>query len=321
MSEGTRRDGNDAAPIRSLLGAESWFAHRRLFVLIGAALAAWVAIYHETLASLVRRWNSDPNYSHGYLVPFVSAYLAWQAIEAEGPKQVFACQPRRRDGVFAGASLLIAAILLAMGTLVVPSLVGESASMLLSLAGVVLLLGGWSWWRRLWAPIAFLVFLIPWPSELYSRAAFPLQLVVSRIAAALFEILGIPVLRDGNLIHLPGQTMHVAQACSGMRQLTAFLAIAACAALLVQRPLWYRITLLVSSVPIAILVNALRVTATGLVIHFAGAQWAEGSLHTLEGLAMIVVGLGVFWAETRLLDWLLEQPNADSTRMVAEGLA
>jgi exosortase len=270
-----------------------------------AAVAVWAAIYHETLLSLVRRWNSDPNYSHGYLVPLVSAYLAWQSWEAAGGRRRIPL----RGGTVAGASLLCFAMVLASATALVPSLVGESASMLLALAGIALLVGGWAWWRHLWAPIAFLVFLVPWPSELYSRAAFPLQLLVSRMSAVLLEIAGVPVLRDGNLIHLPGQTMHVAQACSGMRQLTAFLAITACAALLVRRPLWYRLALLVSSIPIAVLVNGLRVTATGLIIHHVGVEWTQGMLHTAEGLIMILLGLAVLGLEVQLLDWTLDRPD------------
>lgn len=289
-------------------------SHWPSLLLGAAALAVWAAIYQETLLSLVRRWNSDPNYSHGYLVPFVSAYLAWQSWEAGGGRR----RIELRGGAVAGLFLLCFAMLLAVATTLVPSLVGESASMLLALAGIALLVGGWTWWRHLWAPIAFLVFLVPWPSELYTRAAFPLQLLVSRTSAVLLEVVGVPVLRDGNLIHLPGQTMHVAQACSGMRQLTAFLAITACAAFLVRRPLWYRLALLASSIPIAVLVNALRVTATGLIIHHAGVEWTQGALHTAEGLIMILVGLAVLGLEVRLLDWMLDRPVGEPSAPRAE---
>lgn len=265
------------------------------------SLLLWIAIYFPTLASLVRRWNSDANYSHGYLVPLVSAFLLKQSLEVYAGRSSL----NLIGGTLTGSVMLILALGLSVGTVLVPSVIAESASMLLSLWGLAILIGGWNWWRRLWAPIGFLVFMVPWPSELYSKAAFPLQLFASQVAAGILELCGLTVLREGNLIHLPGQTMHVAQACSGMRQLTAFLAIAACAAFLVRRPLWYRITLLASSVLIAFIVNVLRVTATGLVIYHFGANWTEGTLHTLEGLVMILLGLGILLAEIQLLDWLL----------------
>jgi EpsI family protein len=277
-------------------------------VLATLALGLWVAIYFPTLVSLVRRWNSDANYSHGFLVPLVSVFLFKQSLESTSSRASL----NIAGGAIVGAIVSTLAMGLSIGTVLVPSVIVESASMLLALAGLALLIGGWNWWRHLWAPIGFLIFMVPWPSELYSKAAFPLQLFSSRVAAVILELCGLSVLRDGNLIHLPGQTMHVAQACSGMRQLTAFLAIAACAALLVRRPLWYRVTLLISSVAIAFLVNVLRVTFTGLVIYSFGVRWTEGVLHTIEGLVMIVLGLGILLAEIRLLDWLMTSTPCES---------
>lgn len=290
--------------------AIQWMASQRAHALewgiAAAGGAIWLATYWETLVSLSHRFGTDANYSHGYLVPLVSGYLLWHSLNRESLLEI----PRVRGGSVTGAIVLLLALLSAAGSMLVPSLIVECASMLLSLAGLILILGGWSWWRHAWAPLLFLVFMVPWPSSLYSQAAFPLQLLVSRISSVLLSLGGITVMCEGNLIHLPGQTMHVAQACSGLRQLTAFLAMAACAAILVRRPLWYRGTLLASAVPIAVLVNVIRVTLTGLVTFYVGASWTEGVLHTLEGLMTIALGMGIMMAGIQLLDWLLVAPGA-----------
>ena len=267
---------------------------------LGAALfGCWILTYWETWLSLTKRWNEDSNYSHGFLVPLVSLYLAAQAVV-------------RRDAIAAGGgSLFVGAALILFGlsleyvTVLFPSLVAECLSMLTVLAGGIVLLGGAGWWWRLQAPVLFLLFMVPWPAALYKRVAFPLQLFVSELATTLIELLGIPVLREGNVIQLPKQTMHVAEACSGLRQLTAFLAICTCAALLCKRPTWYRATLLLSSIPIAVAINVLRVTATGLALQYGYGSWTEGTMHTVEGLVMVGLGMGLLWLEVAVLDWML----------------
>lgn len=268
-----------------------------------ASVLLFLAGYGSTLASLVHRWNADPNYGHGYLVPLASAYLLHQSLESAGRR------PMVRGGALAGSVLLVVGMMLLWGAALVPSLVIECVSMLLVLSGVVLLVGGREWWGHSWAPILFLSFMIPWPSSVYSRVAFPLQLFVSEIAATVFQLVGMPVFREGSLIHLPGQTMHVAQACSGLRQLTAFLAMATCLALLVQKPAWYRMTLLASAIPIAVFVNVVRVVITGWAFYLGYGSWTEGLMHTLEGIAMVLVGLGILFLEIRLLDWLEVTPQ------------
>jgi len=278
-------------------------------LLVLVAISLFIATYWETLVSLMSRWNSDANYSHGYLVPLASLYLLHQSLEGRRDKGEIAL----RGGMLTGSLLLTLGLLLAWGTTLVPSLVGECTSMLLVLSGAILAVGGWAWWRYAWAPVFFLVFMVPWPSSLYSQAAFPLQLFVSQVAGVLLQMLGIPVICDGSLLHLPGQTMHVAQACSGLRQLTAFLAMAACAALLVERPMWYRLTLLMSAVPIAILINILRVTITGILTYYGLGHLTEGAMHTVEGMIMILAGFGVMGLEIKLLDWLWIGPVEEKT--------
>ena len=291
-------------------------------LILGILLAAaCLFFFRDTFIGLAQCWSTDPNYSHGFLVPLVSLYLAWQKCSQARVQQ--ACVAPR-GGALLGGTLIALGMTLHYTTLLIPSLVIPSVSLLVVLAGMLLLLGGWTWWSRLWPALAFLVFMIPWPTALYSRVAFPLQLLVSGTAADLLQTLGIPVLREGNLLHLPVGTMHVAQACSGLRQLTAFLAIGACAALIMRRPGWYRVTLLGSAVPIAVLVNILRVTGTGVIQEQLGPEAIEGALHTAEGMVVVALGFGALWLEVALLDWLLDdraERQTPPTRPLAEGVA
>ena len=278
-------------------------ANAKVIALVAVIAASLAGLYWDTVESLIRRWSQDDNYGHGFIVPIVSGYLAWQAI-VEGRKQKRSVE-NPRGGIILGMILIAFGTLLSFVTLVFSSIVAGGISLVIVIAGLTMMIGGWQWWAKLWAPIAFLLFMVPLPSPVHSMIAFPLQLFVSQVSAMTLEVFSIPVMRDGNLIHLPGQTMHVAEACSGLRQLMAFLAVCACAALIIERPLWYRILLFLSSIPIAIVVNIIRVTAMGFLIHAGKAELTQGWLHTAEGLIMVAIGLGFLMIEMSVIDWLL----------------
>jgi exosortase len=275
--------------------------------LVATLFGLWVTAFFPTLTALVDRWSSDENYSHGFLTPIVSLYLAIQNFKARP------IEGRPRGGLVLGGLVILLGMSAGCVTVLFPSLLAECVAMLSVLAGGILLLGGREWWSRLQTPTLFLLFAVPWPSALYSRIAFPLQQMVCQAAAVVIELFGVPVLREGNVIHLPKQSMHVAQACSGMRQLTAFLAISTCAALLMNRPKWYRAILFFSAIPIAVAINIIRVSATGLVMTHGDPAWTQGTMHTVEGLVMVALGMGVLWCEIRVLDWMLEPSNPAPT--------
>lgn len=148
--------------------------------------------------------------------------------------------------------------------------------------------------------------MIPLPIALYSQIATPLQLAVSQVATAMLNLSGIPALCEGNMIMLPGDnTMFVAEACSGMRQLTGFLALTTAWAYLVDRPAWYRAVLIASSVPIAMTANIIRVALTGAITYHVDPRFASGAFHTVEGLLMMAFGLAMLYAGCQALDRLL----------------
>ena len=163
--------------------------------------------------------------------------------------------------------------------------------------------------------------MVPLPVALYARIASPLQLLVSQVASAFMNATGVPVLCEGNLMTLPGGVqMFVAEACSGMRQLTGFLALTAAVAYLSTRPGWYRVILVAAAVPIAMTANMARVVLTGYIMHFVNPAYASGAYHTLEG--MLMMGFGLLAAESVCL--LLDQcfppsrPAADAGRPDAD---
>jgi exosortase len=256
--------------------------------------AALAVMYAANLRHFVFTWSSDENYSHGFLVPLLALYFGREA-RKRGPL-------REVGGQWIGMTLLVASVLARLATILVPvGMVGD-VGFLLGIAGICGLLAGRDALRRYAFAIAFLLFMIPLPVALYTTLANPLQRIVSGLGASILTAMGIPVLCEGNLMTLPGDVrMFVAEACSGMRQLTGFLALTTAVAYLSRRPAWQRAILVASSIPIAMTANVLRVTLTGLIMFYLDPKYASGKFHTVEGLLMMAVGLGLLGLECSAL--------------------
>jgi EpsI family protein len=257
--------------------------------LAGAILSLLIlgTLFAGNLNHFAYTWSTDDNYSHGFLVPLLSLYFANDAAGRHRP-----ALGGRERGVWLGSLLLLVGILGKLATVLIPIGVLGDLSLLACFAGVVTLFGSRSLLRRYAFAIGFLAFMIPLPIALYSSIATPLQLAVSRIAAVVLSLVGIPVLRQGNMMTLPGGVnMFVAEACSGMRQMTGFLALSTAVAYLTARPWWYRGLLVASSLPIAMIANVVRVVLTGVIMFRIDPKYAAGSFHTAEGLVMMGFGL------------------------------
>jgi exosortase len=266
-------------------------------------------IFWPNLRQFVHVWSTDGNYSHGFLVPLISVYFATQAAR-RGPLVV-------RAGVGLGSTLLVLSILGRLATVLIPvGFVGDLA-FLIGLAGVCALIFGADVLRRYWFAFVFLIFMVPLPVSLYAQIASPLQLMVSQIASAVMNAMGLPVLREGNMMTLPGNLqMFVAEACSGMRQMTGFLALTAAVAYLSSRPTWYRFAVIAMAIPIAMTANITRVILTGYIMYYVNPQFASGNYHTAEGLIMMGFGLALLRAGCLVLDACREmvgpiQPSQD----------
>ncbi len=268
--------------------------------LIAAAAAAVLlaVIFWKNILHFGLSWSTDENYSHGFLVPLISLYFANLAAE-RGPLRV-------RGGALVGTGLLAGALLAKLATVVIAVGTLGDLALIVSIAGVVAVLAGTEALRRYGFAIAFLVFMVPLPVALYAAIASPLQLAVSHVASVLLNASGVPVLTEGNMMTLPGGVqMFVAEACSGMRQLTGFLALTAAVAYLTCRPSWYRAAVIASAVPIAMTANVARVALTGYIMYFINPLYASGTYHTLEGLLMLGFGLSLLRAGCWVLDLIV----------------
>ena len=269
-------------------------ATRRTAVLAFALAAVLVWVYWDVLSSLVAQWSSDDNYSHGFFVVPLALYFAW---ERRTPLRQAQVRPSAAGLLLVAASLmvLVAGILGAELFLTRVSLIGV-------IAGSVLFVWGWEHFRLLAFPIAFLLLMIPLPAIIFNQLAFPLQLVASSAGETAIAAAGIPVLREGNLLHLPGRTLEVAEACSGIRSLVSLLMLAIVLGYFTERRLGPRVVLAVAAVPIAILANATRVAGTGLASHWISPAAADGFFHTFSGWLMFVVALAGLLLLQRLMD-------------------
>lgn len=243
-----------------------------------------VILYGETLIKWGYDIWTDPNYSHGMLIPFVSLYLIWQRHAKLKEAQAI---PNNM-----GILIIAAALLLFVFGSVAGEQFSQRISFVILLYGLVLFLEGTKRARFLLFPIALFLFAIPLPYILYNAIAFPLKLVATKIAAAIIRLFGMPVFRDGNVIHLPHTTLEVIDACSGIRSLMTLFTLAFLLASFQLRSFWKRILLVLLALPIAVLANAGRVALTGLLTK-SNPAWGSGTLHEITGWGVFVVSFGV----------------------------
>jgi exosortase len=272
--------------------------------IVGAAvcLALFGIIFRANLWHFYYAWTTDDNYSHGFLVPLLSLYFASQVVQ-RGLVPI-------RAGYLLGASFLGFSLAVRLMTIPLPIPFLGDLALVLGLAGVFTLLLGTDVLKRFWFVFFFLLFMVPLPIAMYSRIASPLQLLASCLASSIMNATGVPVLCEGNRMTLPGGVqMFVAEACSGMRQITGFLALAAAVAYLSIRPAWYKAVIILAALPIALTANVARVVLTGFIMHFLNPQYASGAYHTLEGILMMVFGLLLLNSLCSFLNVLTSEPR------------
>jgi len=266
--------------------ASIWVKFGILAVLVGL-------LYFPVIPPMVVQWWKDPNYSHGFLIPLVSLFLVWRR------RDVLKHLPKVPSDW--GLPVMVGGISVLTVGLLGAELFLTRSSLIAVLSGIVVYLGGWGLLRALLFPIAYLIFMVPLPFLVFNAVAFPLQLLAARVAQASLEILGIPVLREGNIIHLPGASLEVVDACSGIRSLMSLAALGTLFAYFTQRSLWKRAVLVLSTIPIAVATNALRVSGTGFLAYHFGQEAAEGFFHEFSGLVVFGSALVLLFLEGALL--------------------
>lgn len=253
-------------------------------------------IYYRVLIKLVIDWWDIPDFSHGFLVPLFAAYLVWTR------REVLRKTPLAPSwygvGVIAfGLATLLAGVYGA-------ELFLSRISIIFVLAGLALAFGGPQLLRELRFAILVLLLAIPIPAILFSQITLPLQNLASRLAGVLLPLFGVPVLREGNVIELPSMTLEVAEACSGIRSLMSLLTVSVFYGYFLEQVTWKRVVLALSSVPIAIAANALRILGTGLCVQYWNPDKAVGFFHEFSGWVMFLVSLACLFLLHRALRYI-----------------
>lgn len=250
------------------------------YALIGFS---FFALYNHVIYKMVLDWSTDDNYSHGFLIPIIAAYVIWQK------REKLAELPLRPSNT--GLILLLLSFMFFTAAYVGAELFTMRFSMILVILSTIVFLAGWAHMKMLIWPVGYLIFMIPLPAIIWNKIAFPLKLFATKFAVETIKMLSIPVYSEGNIIYLANTTLEVVDACSGLRSLTSLLALSAAFALISDHSRIKKLLLFLSAIPIAIFVNVVRLSCTAILARHFGAQVAEGFLHEMSGIVIFFLAL------------------------------
>jgi exosortase D (VPLPA-CTERM-specific) len=284
--------------VSSMLGFQGW-----------SLLLLFVWLYYSILYNLALQWIKDPNFQHGWFVPAFSLYVLWQ--ERKRLKQIPAAPS------WTGLLLVVfALVVLVLGILGV-ELFTSRASLLFLVAGLIILLQGWQFFRAILFPWAFLILMIPLPNLILQKFTFPLQLLASKLATGMLQVAGVPVLREGNMIVLAAMPLDVAEACSGIRSLLSLVTLAIIYGYLMEKRHWVRVALACAAVPIAVFANSFRIFVTGLLVQYWDPDKAEGFFHAFQGWLIFVVSLVLLFAVHQVINRIWKDSAGGKPEKVA----
>lgn len=280
---------------------DDWKQRALLSVVFCAGL--WF-LFHDLLAAFVNRWTNEPQYSHGFAIPLMAIGLGWYLSDRI---------PRGHAHSSGwGLPWIIAGIVLHIASVYVFVEVGDCVALLLCIVGGILLIWGRYLTAGVWPAILFLVFMFPLPFRIERMLSAPLQLFGASEAAYYIQACGIPAVAKGSMILMGDHKLGVAEACSGMRMLTVFLAISAATVIITRRSLWEKVIILLSAIPIALICNIGRIVATALAHTWFGQKTADLVFHDLSGWLMMPSAMLLLYLELKLLDWIfVPAPKTD----------
>ena len=267
-------------------------SYRNLLALL--LLIAW--LYASILARLALQWvgpHSDPNFQHGIFVPIFALFVLWQ--DRKKLKAITSAPS------WTGLPLVVLSLLVLVLGVRGADIFLPRVSLLILLTGLIILFRGWTFFRAVLFPWAFLILMIPIPALIMNRVTFPLQLLAAKLSTSLLELVGVAVHREGNIIWLASGPLDVAEACSGIRSLLTLVTLAIIYGYLMETRKWVRVVLALSAVPIAVAANSFRVFVTGLLVRYWDPEKAMGFFHTFEGWLVFVVALIMLFALHRLI--------------------
>ena len=283
----------DAAPAAVLSGKQE----QKTWLLFGLLVLIVTYGYWNMLQYTASFW-ANPLYSHGWIVPLFAGYLLWIRRRA-----LTTVEPKER---WIGLAILGASLLVRLFASYYDYNPLDRLSYIGALLGVCQLVGGTSMLRWAGPPLGFLVFMFPLPSKIEVTLLLNLQRLAAMASAATLQLLGVPALRDGSRIMIDQMPLEVADACSGLRMSTIFGAMAVAMAMIIERPWWDRLIILLSAIPIALVTNVIRISATALLYMAFGQENEHLShiIHDWAGFAMMPVALGFLWLELQILSRL-----------------
>lgn len=259
-------------------------------------VTVFVLVYQKAILKLISDWSTDPNFSHGFLIPFVALYMIWYkknelAEIGSSPSLI-------------GIAIIVCGMMIHIAGNLGSELFLMRFSMIITISGIIIYFYGIEIFKRILIPVAYLIMMIPIPTILWNQVAFPLQLFSAQLSAKAINLFNIPVFREGNILHLSNTTLEVVDACSGIRSLTSLLALTGAFSFLAPLTTFKKWVLFLSAVPIAVAVNVIRLTITGAMAAWIGPETAQGFLHDMSGLiifgaALILVYL-VFIIEMKI---------------------
>lgn len=287
----------------------------RGLVWFGLAVVSTLPVFWLGLTGLAEAW-SRPEFSHGPVIPVLSFYMFLRELKDVPPPE----QPvtDRWPGVVVIALALTLAVL---GNLVrIDDLVFYA--LIVWVAGLVLTGFGWARGRVFWPSVLHLVFMLPLPQFLYWQVNTTLQLISSEVGVGLVRFAGVPVFLDGNIIDLGVYKLQVAEACSGLRYLFPIMSFTYVFAVLYRGPVWHKLVLLLSAVPLAILMNSVRIGIIGILVDAQGIEQAEGFLHAFEGWVIFLACIAILFAMAKAMQWLSgdRRPLGEALEMDFSGL-
>lgn len=256
-------------------------------------LGALLALYLPFLQTLVSDWNTNEDYSHGYFIPFLTLFF------------VYSIRHQLRQTVIEPNFIGIFVVVAGLTQLIVAKIGSEyflqRTSFIVVLLGIVLFLFGWKYLRKMLVPLGYLIFMVPLPAIIWNKIAFPMQLFASFLTEHLVSFMGIPIFREGNVLHLSQTVLEVVAACSGLRSLVTMFALGAALAFMSPLPNWKKWLLFFSAIPVSVIANISRLTITAILASKYGGVVAQGFLHEFSGIAVFFFGLTLLLAVNRLL--------------------
>lgn len=252
-------------------------------ILVGTVFLAIILLYFPFLQTLLTDWERNDDYSHGYFVPVIIGYMIFSL--RKDLRQI----PLRPN--IGGLILILCGLMMLLAAKIGAEFFLQRFSLILVLLGVVNFLCGSGYLNKLAVPILYLIFMIPMPAIIWNTISFPMQLFGSFLTEKVIYLIGIPVYREGNVLHLAETTLEVVAACSGLRSLVIMFALSSLLVWMSELTPGRKWILFFTAAPVAIIANIIRLTVTAILASEYGSEIAHGFLHDFSGLVTFVVGL------------------------------